>query len=137
MLAQMLMLLSAATLLLLGTAHLIYTFSGDKLKPRDRDLQHAMMQDHPRITRQTTMWRAWVGFNASHSMGAMLFGLIYGFLAIAQPTLLFSSIYLLSVGLAMLIGLQVLAIGYWFKIPRNGISIALACYATSVLLRML
>jgi hypothetical protein len=23
------------------------------------------------------MWKAWVGFNVSHSMGLMLFGLIY------------------------------------------------------------
>src|SRR5438046_6957052 len=30
------------------------------------------------------MWRAWVGFNASHSMGAMLFGLVFAFLALAH-----------------------------------------------------
>ncbi len=28
-----------------------------------------MQQVSPVITRQTTMWKAWVGFNASHSYG--------------------------------------------------------------------
>ena len=27
------------------------------------------------ITPQTTLWRAWIGFNASHSLAAILFGL--------------------------------------------------------------
>ena len=30
----------------------------------------------PVITKETTVWRCWVGFNASHSMGLMLYGLI-------------------------------------------------------------
>ena len=50
------------------------------------------------------MWRAWVGFNASHSMGLILFGLVFGFLALAQDHLLFHSPFLLFVGLAMLGG---------------------------------
>ncbi len=50
------------------------------------------------------MWRAWVGFNASHSMGLILFGLVFGFLALAQDHLLFHSPFLLVVGLAMLGG---------------------------------
>ena len=75
-----LMTLSALVLSTLGVLHLIYTFHGPKLTPRDPDLQARMAEVHPVITRQTTMWRAWVGFNASHSMGAILFGLIYGYI---------------------------------------------------------
>jgi hypothetical protein len=44
------------------------------------------------------------GFNASHSMGAMLFVLVFGFLALAHGQLLFQSPFLLVVGLAMLGG---------------------------------
>ncbi len=48
------------------------------------------------------MWRCWMGFNASHSMGLILFGLIYGYLALAHDQLLFRSPFLLLVGLVML-----------------------------------
>ena len=128
-----LMTLSALVVLTLGTLHLVYTFRGSKLAPRDPALQARMTEVHPVITRQTTMWRAWVGFNASHSMGAMLFGLVYGFLGNAYPEILFQSPFLLAVGLAMLGGLAVLGKVYWFRIPFTGIAIALVCYVASII----
>lgn len=131
--AKFLMMASAGIILLLGILHLIYTFHGPKLHPRDRALQAAMKEVHPVITRQTTMWRAWMGFNASHSMGAILFGLIYAFLALYHAELLFHSVYLLAVGFAMLAGLFVLGKVYWFRVPFIGIGISLLCYAASIL----
>lgn len=127
-----LMTVSALVLLTLGVLHLIYTFSGPKLMPRDPALQARMNEAPLVITRQTTMWRAWIGFNASHSMGAILFGLVYGFLANAHPELLFNSPFLLAVGVAMLGGLAVLAKLYWFRIPFAGVVISLACYVLSI-----
>jgi hypothetical protein len=67
-----------------------------------------MSQIAPVITKETTMWRCWVGFNASHSMGLILFGLVFGFLALRHSQLLFQSPFLLIVGLAMLGGFVVL-----------------------------
>src|SRR5438309_371757 len=87
--AKVLMVLSASIIFTLGVVHLVYTFSGPKLTPRDPALQISMSQISPVITKETTMWRAWVGFNASHSMGAILFGLVFGFLALAHGQLLF------------------------------------------------
>lgn len=127
-----LMSLSALVLSTLGVLHLVYTFRGPKLTPRDPALQVRMAEVHPVITRQTTMWRAWVGFNASHSMGAILFGLIYGFLGNAYPEILFNSPFLLVVGLAMLGGFAVLGKVYWFRIPFRGIVISLVCYLASI-----
>lgn len=123
---------SAGIILALGVVHLICTFWGPKLTPRDSALQVRMNEVSPVITKQTTMWRAWVGFNASHSMGAILFGLIYGFLAQSHSTLLFESPFLLAVGLTMLGGLLALGKLYWFSIPFTGISISLACYLASI-----
>jgi hypothetical protein len=68
---------SAAIMMLLGFIHPLYTFHGPKLLPRDRDLKARMQEVSPVITRETTMWKAWVGFNASHSYGAILFGAVY------------------------------------------------------------
>ena len=132
MIAIALMTLSTLVLLTLGVLHLVYTLAGPKLTPRDPALQIRMNEVHPVISRQTTMWRAWVGFNFSHSMGAILFGLVYGFLANAHPELLFNSSFLLVVGLAMLGGFAVLGKVYWFRVPFNGIVVSLICYVLSI-----
>jgi sterol desaturase/sphingolipid hydroxylase (fatty acid hydroxylase superfamily) len=132
LIAKVLMIFSAGIILTLGVLHLVYTFWGPKLRPRDPALQVSMSNISPVITKETTMWRAWVGFNASHSMGAILFGLIYGYLAMAQSQLLFQSPFLLIVGLAMLGGLFALGKIYWFSVPFTGISISLVCYVASI-----
>ena len=132
MIATSLIACSAAIVLLLGSAHLLYTFYGPKLQPRDPALAEQMRAVSPVITRQTTMWKAWIGFNASHSLGAMLFGLIYGFLALVHGPLLLDSNYLLGLGLLGLISYLLLAIRYWFIIPLTGISLALAFYVAGI-----
>lgn len=120
--------LSALIIAVLGLIHLVYTFSGSKLVPRSVNVRVAMEAESPGITTETTMWKAWVGFNASHSIGAILFGLIYGFLAFAHPDLLFGSVYLSAVGLATLAALLFLAKRYWFSIPFRGIAASLLIY---------
>lgn len=82
------------------------------------------------------MWRCWIGFNATHSMGLMLFGLIYGFLAVAHGQLLFDSMYLLAVGLLTLGGFLTLAKAYFFSIPITCISIASVCYVLSIVVAL-
>jgi hypothetical protein len=132
--AKILMVLSASIVLTLGVVHLVYTFWGPNLTPRDPALQISMSQSSPVITKETTMWRCWVGFNASHSMGLILFGLIFGYLALAHGQLLFRSPFLLIVGLALLIGFVVLCKVYFFSAPLTGVSISLAFYAASIVL---
>jgi hypothetical protein len=129
---KILMVMSAGVSFTLGVFHLIYTFWGPNLTPRDPALQIAMSQISPVITKETTIWRCWVGVNASHSMGLILFGLVFGFLALAHGELLFRSPFLLVVGLAVLGGLVVLCKFYFFSAPLTGISISLACYVASI-----
>ena len=134
MAAKILMVVSASIVLTLGVVHLVYTFWGPKLMPRDPTLQISMSQISPVITNETTVWRCWVGFNASHSMGLILFGLVFGFLAVAHSQLLFHTPFLLVVGLAMLGGLVVVCKVYFFSVPLTGVSISLACYVASIAL---
>jgi hypothetical protein len=126
--ARALMILSAGILFSLGALHLAYTFRGPKLTPRDPAIRIGMTQSSVVISKQMTVWRAWVGFNVSHSMGAMLFGLVFGYLAAAHPELLFRSPFLLGVGLATLGGLVVVSKVYWFAGPLIGTGTALVCY---------
>ena len=131
--AKSLMTASAGIVLVLGVIHLVYTFWGPQLTPRDPALQAAMSQVSPVLTRETTMWKLWIGFNATHSMGAILFGLIYGYLAIAHGELLFKSPFLLVVGLAMVGGFVILGRVYWFSVPFWGMCASLACYLGSII----
>jgi hypothetical protein len=124
---------SAAIILLLGLLHLLYTFSGPKLLPRDRELQVRMQEVSPVLTRQTTMWKAWVGFNASHSFGAIFFGAVYGYLSLVHSAFLFQSTFLVLLGLVFLLGYVLLGKRYWFSIPFRGILAATALYALAIL----
>jgi hypothetical protein len=133
LLASLLIAASAAIILLLGIVHLVYTFFGKRLQPRDANLIVQMQAATLTLTRQTTIWRAWVGFNASHSFGAISFGLIYGFLALAHPDLLLRSPFLLVLGMLLLAGYVILAWRYWFKIPFRGIVLSTSLYVAALI----
>src|SRR5262249_28436574 len=118
----------------LGAMHLWYTFRGNKLHPRDPDLRARMEQVPLVLTRQTTMWKAWIGFNSSHSYGALLFGAVYGYLALVHSAFLFQSWYLLSLGLLLLVGYAFLGKRYWFRIPFRGILVATVLYVCALVI---
>ena len=131
--APLLVAVSATIILLLGLLHLLYTFYGPKLLPRDRELQTRMQEVSPVITRETTMWKTWIGFNASHSCALLLFGAVYGYLALAQSDFLFQSVFLLSVGLIFLLGYIILAKRYFFSRPLVGVLLATVFYVLGLI----
>jgi hypothetical protein len=132
--SRALMALSSGIVLLLGVLHFLYTLRGPKLTPRDPDLQRRMAEVSPVITKETSMWRCWVGFNVSHSMGLIFFGVVFGYLAIAHPHLLFQSRFLLGVGLATLIGYVILAKLYLFSVPFACLAVSLMSYVVSIVM---
>ena len=134
MTARLLMVLSASILLTIGTMHLAYTLGGTSFVPRDPALQVSMSRISPVLTTETTMWRCWRGFNVSHSMGLILFSLVYGYLALAHEQLLFRSPFLLLVGLVMLACLIVVCRLYFFRAPLIGVSISFVFYVVSIAL---
>jgi hypothetical protein len=124
---------SAAIALLLGSLHLLYTYRGKKLHPRDAALAKRMQEVSPIISRQTTIWRAGVGFHASHSLGAIFFGVLYLYLALVASHFLFGSKFLLGLGFVYLAAMVVLAKLYWFSIPFRGIALATSLYAAGII----
>jgi hypothetical protein len=123
---------SAAIVLFLGCVHLLYTFRGPMLQPRDPELTAKMMSVSPVISRETTMWRVYIGFNATHSFGLILFGLVYGYLAIFQREFLFRSWFLLALGLVLLLGYAVISRLYFFSGPFRGIAFAAILYVLGI-----
>jgi hypothetical protein len=128
--ASLLIAAGAAVLGALGCIHLLYTFHGNKLEPRDPAVREAMERANPVITRQTTVWRATKGFNASHSLGIIAFALVYGYLALWRPAVLGASQFLLVLGMVVLLAYLALARRYFFSIPFRGVALACALYAS-------
>lgn len=128
------MIFGASIFGVLGTVHLIYTFFTNKFEPYDSSVTEAMKATSPILTRETTIWNAWVGFNASHSLGGMLFAGIYVPLAASYFNVIQQSVWFST--LPVLIGLSYLALAkkYWFKIPFFGILMSTACFIGAAVL---
>jgi len=127
---------SAAILALLGIIHLFYTFRGSLFDPRDSELKARLMTVSPVISRETTMWRVWIGLHASHSYGLILFGAVYGYLAIWHSAFLFQSWFLLAIGFLLLAAYAVLGKLYWFGIPFRGVVLAAILYGLGLVVNL-
>ena len=128
MISRILISACAAITLFFGSVHLAYTFFTDQLIPVDGQLETAMKRVAVRISSETTMWKVWIEFNVSHSMGLMLFGLIYGYLTVYRWDVLQKSYFLAGLGLAVLVSYVVLARVFWFSDPLIGVSVATLFY---------
>jgi hypothetical protein len=123
----------------LGALHAIYTLLDLRnprwLVPVDPSVAKAMANSALKLSGgRTDMWRAWIGFNFSHSLGLPLvaaLALWAGF-----------RIKMLPVGIIMpaltLIGCayEVLALLYWFRAPAIGVAIGTACFAAAWVLAL-
>jgi hypothetical protein len=132
MLDSTLIAISAAIVFLLGCGHLVLTFFTRAFSPNDILLEEKLKLVSPVITYQTTMWRSQVGFHVSHSLGVILFGTIYSYLALVNSTFFFQSHFLVILGALVLVTYLILAKLYWFVGPLIGISIAFLCYLAGV-----
>jgi hypothetical protein len=112
--------------------HLAYSFLTRKFSPTEKQLETAIKQVAPRISGETTMWKVWIGIHISHSMGLVLFGLIYGYLALCRWDVLLRSHFLIGLGLLWLVGYMLLAQIYWFRIPLIGVCLATRFYLAGI-----
>ena len=122
---------AGAIYLMLGLGHGLLTLL-DVVRPRtftpvDENVRLAMQGEPIRLNPHTDLWRAWLGFNLSHSMGVVLFGGILTVIGSAGAeayldhgawqtgTILFSLAYV------------IVAQTFWFWIPALGSGIATVC----------
>jgi hypothetical protein len=82
---------------------------------------------------ETTVWKAWVGFNFSHSLGAVVFGVLCSGIAAALGTVAVPawSLVLLTIIALTYVGLSM---RYWFRIPSIGTGIGAALILAASLL---
>jgi len=134
-----LLILGGAVFGLLGTLHAVYTLfdlrDPRRLVPADPSVAHAMAKSALRLSGgRTDMWRAWIGFNFSHSLGVLLVAALALWAGFRVKTL--------PVGIIMpaltLIGCVylVLALLYWFRTPAIGVAVGTVCFAAAWVLSL-
>ena len=119
---------------LLGALHLYLTLFTEKLFPRNSTIVQEMKESYPQLTKATTIWKSWIGFNASHSSGAIFFGFINIYLAVAHFDLITSDITIVTLDLTMAGSYCWLAWKYWFKMPLTGMLATSVCYIVAICL---
>jgi hypothetical protein len=133
---KLFVILGSSIFVLLGSAHLVMTMFTNKFEARDAQLTEDMKRVSPILTRRTSMWNAWKGFNMSHSLGAILFGSFFIIVALENYQYLKTSVALNVVLIIVPLIFLVLAIKYWFDKPRNGILVGLSLILLSFAMRI-
>jgi len=136
MTAKIFVLIASSIFLILGTIHIVYTFFTNKFLARDDETNKKMKSTSPILTNETSVWNAWIGFNASHSAGAMFIGLINIMLVCQHFEVYQNSFNILLLDICTGLFYLFLAKKYWFKIPLIGILIATSCFIVAILLLM-
>jgi hypothetical protein len=133
-----LLILGGSVFGVMGGLHALYTLldlrNPRRLVPVDPSVMHAMANSALRLSRGGTyMWRAWIGFNFSHSLGLLLLATLAiwaGFRINRLPVAIMPVLTL--IGCAYLL----LALLYWFRIPAIGVAIGTGCFATAWVLSL-
>lgn len=131
--AQILLVVAGGLYTLLGLAHGVLTLR-DLVRPRtftptDVTVRHAMQAAEVAVAPGSNLWRAWLGFNLTHSLGLLLFA---GILLMLGLDAAFADRPLATVGGAVVAALYVvLARRFFFPAPTVIAGLALGCVVAS------
>jgi hypothetical protein len=134
LIAKILITIGSMIFIVLGGIHMFYTFFSNRFSPRNSLTETEMRQTSPVLTKQTTMWNAWIGFNASHSLGAIFFGAINILLTSSFFTVFENSTGLIIMDSITILFYFFLAKRFWFKIPLTGILLSGLCFTVAFIL---
>jgi hypothetical protein len=138
MMVGALLVIAGSIYIVLGALHAVFTLMDERkplrLAPDDPAVTAAMQISKVRLSRGvTTMWQAWISFNLTHSMAAIMFGAGCVVVAAWLGVMAFPPwvLYLLA-GISALFAL--IGLRYWFGVPRAGTLIATGCLLLAAVL---
>ena len=134
MIEQYLIIIGSVIFGILGLIHLLFTFTTKKFNAVDKNVTKGMKLTSLVLTNETTMWNAWIGFNASHSLGAMLVTAFYTPLALTNMEIIRENLWFSFLPVIIGISYLILAKKYWFKIPYIGILISTLLFIIATVL---
>src|SRR5215472_2208887 len=133
-----LLILGGSISCVLGGLHAIYTLLDLRdprwLVPVDPSVARAMANSAVRISDGgTDMWRAWVGFNFTHSLGILLFGGLAVWAGFRIKTLPAGTLPALTLIACLYL---VICLRYFFRDPTIGVAIVTGCFALAWILSL-
>jgi len=135
--ARLLFLAGALLFSLLGIAHAVLTLRDLRgprsFAPVDDRVRQAMVEARLRLAPTTTIWKSWVGFNLSHSLGLIVFGGLLTGLAWRNFALVAQSASLQTSAIVVAVLYCWMAIRYWFWVPAVLSAGGAACFLISAL----
>ncbi len=138
--AQALLIVGAGIFLLLGMVHAILTLrdlsNPRTFTPTDAAVRTAMQAAQLAIApnANTNLWKAWLGFNLSHSLGLLLFGGELFIIGLFQFTLFAHSPLIQSVAILVSAAHFVMSVCFWFSRPAISSAAAFLCFLVATVL---
>lgn len=138
----MLFIVATAGLIAAGGAHAILTIwdswrprfftpNDDRVRPRVQGTGIRFRALFPGNPDRPSMWSAWLGFNVSHGMGLVAFGLVLLLLAASDFHKVTDTGGLMPVTVAISALYLATSLRFWFYAPTVLVAIATACFATA------
>lgn len=120
----------ASIFLLLGIAHVFFTMQsspdGGPMMPTEPAIREAMAATGglglaPQL--QSSLYKAWIGFNYSHSLGVIATAAIILWHAVDDFGAVVDEPWFIAIVVVVPVVYLALAVNYWFDKPRNGIAL--------------
>ena len=135
--SEIFFLVGAAIFALMGVVHGALTlrdvFVPRSFTPIDDSVRRAMADAPLRFAPQTTIWKAWLGFNLSHSLGLFIFGAFLGALAFQDFGVITQSPFLRFGAVVVGSVYMVLALRFWFGAPAALSAVGTLCFMAAAL----
>lgn len=137
---SILVIAGSAIFVFLGIAHGVFTFqstpSFGPMTPTDKQVQAAMaipggLGMAPDM--DSTLWKAWVGFNLSHALGVVLSGAVIGAPAIVDFQSALGNPGWLATALVLPPTYLAISRQYWFEKPTQAITLGSALVIAGVI----
>jgi len=129
---QLLIIIAALPFLLFGVGHGAITLRDLRhpraFTPPDAMLRQAMQQSSIRFRPDINLWRAWLGFNLTHSLGLIVFGSAFLHVGVFQTDTFSSSLLVQMFAVVVSAAYLVVSIKYFFIHPVIGSAIGFVCF---------
>lgn len=128
----------ASIFLILGILHGVLTLK-DLRNPRtftppDEALRLAMQNSSIAIHPHTNLWRAWLGFNLSHSLGLLMFGGTFLAIGLFYFSIFAQILWVQICALYISAIYLLMSLKFWFSQPAIAAGIAFTCFVLAATL---
>ena len=135
---QLLIVIAALPFLLFGLGHGAITLRDIRhprsFTPRDPAVREAMQGSIVRFHRDLNLWKAWLGFNLTHSVGLIFFAAAFLHMGIFEPAVFASSLAIQATAVLMSAAYFVVSLKYFFSGPVIGSAFGLVCFLAAAAL---